>query len=195
MKQVRLFAVACTLLLAGVSTSSYAQSHRNKMGSGESNPVQLGSFIVNLGIGAGADYGGYYYNTAFGFKIAAEAGLFQAGPGVITLGGELGGSVSDGGYYGYDGYKSHTFVVAGRAAWHYGWNLGGLDTYGGVSAGPGFRHRAYVDGNGVSVTDNTVVFAPGIFVGASYFFTPGFGVNVEAGYDITSVQAGVVFKM
>lgn len=189
MKRLRLIQVLCTLALLGSVTVSNAQS---KSGPGDTNPVQVGSVVLNLGVGAGADYGNVNYNSAFGTKIAMEVGLWQAGPGVITLGGEVGASFSNGGYY--DHYKSHTIVVAGRSAWHYGWNLRGLDTYGGVSAGLGFRHRQYDDPNG-PYSNNDVVPALGIFVGASYFITPQFGFNAEAGYDITNIQIGIVFKL
>lgn len=189
MKRLRLIQVLCTLVLMGGVNLVYAQSRH---GGGGDNPVQVGSVVLNLGLGVGADYGNANYNSAFGTKIAAEVGLWQAGPGVVTLGGELGASVSDGGYY--DNYKAHTIVVAGRSAWHSGWNVGGLDTYGGVSAGVGFRHRQYYDGT-LTYTNNDVVPALGIFVGASYFITPNFGFNAEAGYDITNLQVGIVFKL
>ncbi|HTD39932.1 MAG TPA: hypothetical protein VK671_04870, partial [Mucilaginibacter sp.] len=82
---------------------------------------------------------------------------------------------------------------AARAAWHYGWLVRGLDTYGGVSAGLGFHHYEYDNPNFYS--HDSVISVPGIFVGASYFVTPTFGFNAEAGRDITNVQIGVVFKL
>ena len=155
------------------------------------SPVKKGSVIFNVGVGIGTDYKSSYYNSAFGTKAAIEAGLWQAGPGVITLGGEVGASLSDGGYY--DNYKTNTVVVAGRSAWHHGWNVKGLDTYAGLSAGVGFHNYRY-NKNG-KVNENEVIPVFGGFVGASYFVTPGFGFNVEAGYDITQIQAGIVLKI
>ncbi len=183
------------LVVLGISASSmtFAQSHRSSHGGGNGpvTPVQLGDVILNLGVGVGADYKGDDYNTGFGTKIAIEKAMWQAGPGVITIGGELGGSWSSGGYNGYDNYHSSTIVAAARAAWHYGWQVPGLDTYGGVSAGLGFHHLKY-DPN---YSHSSVIPAPGAFLGASYFVTPNFGFNAEAGYDITSVQIGLVFKL
>lgn len=178
-----------TAFLATAASVSFAQSHSD----GPTTPVKVGSVILNVGLGVGANYDNSYYNSAFGTKAAIEFGLWQAGPGVVTLGGEIGGSTSNGGYY-YDDYKSHTLVVAARSAWHYGWQVRGLDTYGGVSAGLGFRHEEYDAPNGGTYSHNDVVGAPGIFVGASYFVTPTFGFNAEAGYDITNIQVGVIFK-
>ena len=91
------------------------------------------------------------------------------------------------------GVGTGTDYRGGRSAWHYGWKVSGLDTYAGLSAGAGFHHYDYNNGSRYENDDVIPVF--GGFVGASYFFTPSFGVNVEAGYDITSLQAGVVFKL
>jgi hypothetical protein len=156
-------------------------------------PMEIGSIFLNMGVGVGADYKGESYGTAFGFKASAEYGLWQAGPGVITLGPEIGGSFSTNTTNGYSS-KSNTFVTAGRAAWHYGWEVPGLDTYGGFSAGLGFHRYTYNDINNNS-SDNTVIPAFGVFAGASYFITPTFGFNAEFGYDITNFQVGVVFKL
>jgi hypothetical protein len=154
-------------------------------------PMKVGSTTLSLGIGVGAEYDGRYYTNPFGTKLAVEWGLWQAGPGVITLGGEVGGSFSSASDYdGHHDYKARTIVTAVRSAWHYGWKVKGLDTYGGLSAGLGFEHYGYPDGY-----NNNVIPVFGGFVGASYFFTPGFGVNAEAGYDITQFQVGVIFKL
>ncbi len=178
------------LLLAvlGNTSLSFAQHGR---ANGPVTPVRIGSIILNLGAGPGVDYKGDSYGTPLGLKAAVEWGLWQAGPGVITLGGEIGNSFSSGGYY--TDYHSHTIVAAVRSAWHYGWQVGGLDTYGGISAGIGFHHYQYTRDVNYSYSD--VIPVPGIFIGASYFVTPSFGFNAEAGSDITQFQVGVVFKL
>jgi hypothetical protein len=171
------------------SQKAFSQS---KGGSGSSSPMQVGSVLLNVGIGIGADYKGESYGTAFGFKVAAEFGLWEAGPGVISLGPELGGSFSSGAYGVYSGnYNANTFVVAGRGAWHCGWDVPNLDTYAGVSAGIGFHHYSYYGYDG----SNQVIPAFGGFIGGSYFIKPNFGFNAEAGFDITNFQVGVVFKL
>jgi hypothetical protein len=194
MIQPMIIRIACLVLCIGSATASFAQHGR---ANGPTTPVEVGSVIVNGGIGIGSGYEGDYYNSPFGIKGAVEWGLWQAGPGVITLGGEVGGSFSNGGYngpygYNYDNYHSSTVVFAARAAWHYGWQVPGLDTYGGVSAGLGFHHYSYDNPN---YSHSKVIPVPGIFVGASYFVTPTFGFNAEAGHDITDIQFGVVFKL
>lgn len=154
-------------------------------------PVKKGSVTFSAGVGVGNEYNSNYYNSAIGTKAVIEAGLWQAGLGTITLGGQLGGSFSSGGRL--DSYKARTLIVAGRSAWHHGWNVKGLDTYAGLSAGAGFNQYSYNDGG--TIKQNEVVPVFGGFIGASYFITPSFGVNLEAGYDITQIQAGVILKI
>jgi len=186
-KQLRptIFLAILTLLVPFFSNAQY------KGGTNSTSPVQVGSVILNLGIGAGVDYQGDYYYQPFGTKVAMEWGLWKAGPGTITLGPELGGSFSTGGYY--DNYSVRTIVVAGRSAWHYGWKVRGLDTYGGLSLGMGFIHEEYV--TDVEYVSNRTIVVPGAFVGASYFLSRNFGLNAEAGFDITNVQFGIIFKL
>lgn len=181
-KQTKLTAILIGAAL-GVASAGFSQS--------PVSPVEKGSVTFNVGVGIGTEYQNSYYNSAFGTKAAIEAGLWQAGPGVITLGGEVGTSFSNGGYY--NDYKTSTVIVAGRSAWHNGWNVKGLDTYAGLSAGAGFHNYRY-NKNG-KVNENEVIPVFGGFVGASYFVTPTFGFNVEAGYDITQVQAGIILKI
>ncbi|MEO6313570.1 MAG: outer membrane beta-barrel protein [Chitinophagaceae bacterium] len=155
---------------------------------------EVGTTTLNIGIGLGRNpYGGggpgFSYGTGFGVKAAIERGMWQIGPGVLSLGLETGGSFSNANYAS-DKYHRNILIIAARSAYHFGWNVPKLDTYGGVSAGPGFRSEGY-SGNKV----HDVVFAPGIFVGASYYFSPNIGVNVEAGYDITQIQGGIIFKL
>ena len=154
-------------------------------------PVKKGSVTFSAGVGIGNEYSSDYYNSAFGTKAVIEAGLWNAGPGVITLGGEVGASFSNGGVY--DNYKTNTVVVAGRSAWHYGWKVRGLDTYAGLSAGVGFHNYKYNKNGYVKESEVIPVFAG--FVGASYFVTPNFGFNVEVGNDITRLQGGIIFKL
>ena len=177
------------VLCTGIAGSSYGQSRRG--GSGPVTPVRVGSVTFNLGVGAGGQYK-RAYNSNFGTKAALEFGLWQAGPGVITLGGEIGASFSNKGNGPYDDYKSRTVIAAVRSAWHYGWKVRGLDTYGGLSTGLGFHHYTYKNFDG---DENEVFPVVGAFLGASYFVSPQFGFNAEVGDDITNFQVGVVFKI
>jgi hypothetical protein len=187
MKKQNYLAAIILIFILGSTTVSNAQMKNNV------TPFRQGSVTVNLGVGVSNDYNSFRNsNSAFGTKAALEFGIWKAGPGVISLGAELGGSFSNGGYY--NDFRSRTIVVAGRSAWHYGWKVSGLDTYGGISAGAGFRHYDYNKGPDY-INNDDVIPVFGGFIGATYFFAPSFGVNIEAGYDITSLQAGVIFKL
>ena len=184
-KQIILSAI---LFTASLTYTGIVAAQSNK---GTISPVQKGTVLVNAGVGLGNEYSNNYYNTAYGTKAAIEVGMWQAGPGVITLGVEAGASFSNGGIY--DNYKTNTVVVAGRSAWHYGWKVRNLDTYAGLSAGAGFQNYTYYKNENISQSEVVPVF--GGFIGASYFITPSFGFNVEAGADITRIQAGIVLKL
>ncbi|HRI25497.1 MAG TPA: hypothetical protein PLZ45_12535 [Ferruginibacter sp.] len=171
----------------GVLFTSAASAQKR----GDGSTFEKGSITFNAGVGAGTEYKSDYYNSALGTKGSLEFGLWQAGPGVISLGVEAGTSFSNGGYY--NDYKTSTVVVAGRSAWHHGWNVRNLDTYAGLSAGVGFHQYRYSNNGKVKQDEIIPVF--GGFVGASYFITPSFGLNIEAGYDITQVQGGIIIKL
>jgi hypothetical protein len=188
MRKIQLAAMASLVLCLLISGIVKAQS-RSEMS--PISPVKKGSVVFNLGIGAGIDYRGDYSHSPFGVKGAIEWGLWQAGPGVVTLGAEVGGSFSNGGYY--TDYRSHTIIFAARSAWHYGWKVRGLDTYGGISTGLGFHHYDYK--NDINYSYSEVFPVIGVFAGATYFVTPRFGFNAEAGYDITDLQLGVIFRL
>ncbi len=171
-----------------------------KRGGGNGNTFDVGTMTVNIGVGLGRNsYGGYGYygsgyygyGTAIGLKAAAERGMWQLGPGVLSLGFEIGGSFSSA---SYAGYKSNIVIAAVRSAYHFSWGVDKLDTYAGVSVGPGFRTYNYTDLSDSRYTHHDVVASPGIFIGGVYYFSPNIGVNVEAGYDITELQGGVIFK-
>jgi hypothetical protein len=177
------------ILIISFFLNQQAFSQKSNGGKGETTPMQVGNLFLNMGIGPGAGYHNPTYGTPFGFKISGEYGVWQAGPGVVTLGGEFGGTFSGKNNNG-NNYNSSTFIIAARSAWHYGWDVPGLDTYGGFSAGFGFNHYSYPESD-----NHSLIPAFGIFAGASYFITPTFGFNSEFGYDITSFQIGVVFKL
>lgn len=184
--------IAGTLAMVFTGSSLFAQKTESSF--------EEGTTTVNIGIGVGrGSYGGYGtfgssyygYGNGLGLKAAVERGMWQLGPGVLSLGAELGGSFTSA---RLSGYKSNIVVAAVRSAYHFGWGVDNLDTYAGLSVGPGFRSYNYYDGVDIK-TKHDVVVTPGAFVGGTYYFSPNIGVNVEAGYDITLIQGGIIFKL
>lgn len=176
------------LLLIGLiaMSASFAQSHKTDPWF----PLQVGSASLNFGMGAGVNYRNYFTDRIYGVKMALEFAVWRAGPGVISLGGETGLSLSDGIIGGF------AFLAAARSAWHCGWHVPGLDTYGGFSVGAGFLHSDnkvyYLEGNNY---DDQLIPVFGAFAGASYFISPHFGFNAETGSDITHFQIGLIFRL
>ena len=121
-----------------------------------------------------------------------EYGIWKAGPGIISLGAQAGGAFSTGG--NFSDFKSRTVVIAARSAWHYGWKVSNLDTYGGLSTGVGFHQYDYKKGQ-QKINENETLPLFAVFFGASYFLTPKLGVNIEVGNDINILQGGFVFKL
>ncbi len=193
MKNNLFISVVFSLILLFGSLATNAQY---RGGQAPVSPMGIGTTLINVGVGLGATYRDDINHTSFGTKIAGERGIWQAGPGVIALGGELGGSFASGDYYNnFDNARVSTFILAARASWHYGWDVPGLDTYGGFSLGAAFHHYHYERENESDYNHNESFPVFGAYVGASYFLTPMFGFNAEAGYDITNFQVGVVFKL
>lgn len=191
MKKLNLI-LAGTLAMVLTSGSLFAQKSEGSF--------EEGTTTVNIGIGVGrgsfgsyGTYGSAYYGygSGLGLKAALERGMWQLGPGVLSLGAELGGSFTSA---RLSGYKSNIVVAAVRSAYHFGWGVDNLDTYAGLSVGPGFRSYNYYDGVDIK-TKHDVIVTPGAFVGGTYYFSPNIGVNVEAGYDITVIQGGIIFKL
>jgi hypothetical protein len=187
MKKTKLLRIASSLLLCGCVTTSDAQigSHLSI------NPIQVGSIYVNAGVGLGVPYKGNV-GTPFGVKASINWGVVQLGSGVITLGLSAGGSFSHGSTEGVP-QSSNSVVILARGAWHYGWDVPGLDFYGGLSSGLAIHRFHY--GAPLDRTSNSADLLPGIFVGASYFVIPAFGFNAELGDDITILQIGILVKI
>jgi hypothetical protein len=160
---------------------------------GKLDPVRLGTWIVNAGVGPGARYFGNGSGLGTAVKGSFETGMWDLGPGVITLGGEATFSFFSH-HYGEGWNESWANVILGaRAAWHYGWNVEGLDTYGGLPAGIGFCAH-FLDDHPGSAGSTPVYPYFGIFFGASYFFNNTFGINGEVGYNSTHANIGLVYK-
>ena len=195
-KNLSVFILA--ICLPWMSTSSFA-------GNGPVDPMKKGTWTLNVGFGPGTNWHGSYGSGFIPAGVVSfETGLWDPGPGVITLGGEFGGKFftykgTDSRYGPNTSYTYHyaDLVFAVRAAYHIGWNVPGLDTYGGVAAGPRFTLFTYelppsYTGD-VKNKPATVGFGGGPFVGASYYFTDFMGVYGEFGFNITYAQVGLVF--
>ncbi|MCL2098251.1 MAG: hypothetical protein FWH23_05775 [Bacteroidales bacterium] len=173
----KIFTVCCVVcLLLGSSFPARAQD-------APTDPIEVGTWMVNADIGLGGHiYGGSRMLYGFGFKIAAQKGLWQAGPGVISLGAEAGMGLAS-----YEGMNFSRLNVALRSNFHYGWEVPGLDTYGGISMGLGFATHSNQLGNNVFLYGD-------LHVGVSYFFLENFAVNAEIGVGSMQFMIGFAYR-
>lgn len=174
---------------------------------GPTDPVDKGAITINFGFGPATNWQGAYGRGFIpAFQTAVEVGMWKVGPGVITIGGEVGFDFFK--YKGTDSrygpgttytYNYMDLIIAARSAYHYGWNVPGLDTYAGVAAGPRFVFFTYslppTWTGGVINSPATVGYGGGAFAGASYYFNDVIGVNAEVGFNVTYAQIGMVFKV
>ena len=161
---------------------------------GSLDPVRLGTWVVNAGVGPGTNYFGNGAGFGPALKASFETGMWDLGPGVVTLGGEATFSFFTHRYG--DGWHESwvNFIFGARGAYHYGWDVEGLDTYGGIPLGIGFCIYNWDDHFDYSGSTPVYPYA-GVFFGASYFFTKTFGINGEVGYNSTYANIGVIYKI
>lgn len=165
-----------------------------KAQNGPMNPMKEDAWQLNAGFGAGTPFFGNGSGFGPAAKFSFEKGMWKVGPGVITLGAEVTFS------YFWHTYQNSwhenwfNFIAGARGAYHYGWDVKGLDTYAGVPLGFGLCMNSHDASEGYH---SPTPFYPyfGIFFGASYFFTPELGVYGEFGYNSTYGNIGLVFKL
>src|SRR3984885_284402 len=168
--------------------------------SAQSNKYTVGTNAILGGFGLGSDLasGGFTYGSQSpALSLQYERGLWEAGPGVISLGLYVGNKsyTYDYGYLGNPyNYKLSYTTVGVRGAYHFtGLDVDNLDLYGGAmlayEAGsftdnePGYTGAAY--GSKVDL---------GIYVGGRYYFSSHVGVFAELGYSVAILNLGLVVK-
>ena len=166
----------------------------NVKAAGPLDPIKLGTWSLSFGVGPGT----HPFGNGIGFgpaeKVAFETALWDMGPGVITLGGEAAFSFFTN-RFGDDWKESWSnFMFGARGAYHYGWDVEGLDTYAGLPLGIGFSVNVYDDRPGNHGYTPVYPYL-GVFFGASYFFNKSIGINGEVGYNSTYANIGVIIKL
>lgn len=189
--KVKSLLVAATLAVATFGANAQAKFIAGDMG-----------LNVNLGIGNfddndfDLDWDGWSASTT---QVSAGASFEY-----IILDGLLKGKASVGaGAQGGFGFGHETIWdvkynytrlrVATRGVFHYA-ALDMLDTYGGITIGADMNKVTGKYEN-IKETEKHTSFVVAPFVGARYFFSDGFGVNVELAYDdFAYMGAGLTLK-
>lgn len=161
-------------------------------------PFTKESSDLNLGIGLGSTLGGdatippitASYEVAFPWKTNE----FTEN---ISLGGYAGFAKTE--YDWYWGTWSYTHIIIGaRGSYHF-YNEGDIDAYGGLMIGYNILTSSWESKTGYDDYLHSSADAGGItysgYVGARYFFSPGFGAYAELGYGIAYLSVGVTLKL
>lgn len=166
---------------------------------------QLGDNVISVAAGFGTSYGAFTYGKQTpAFSLQYERGLWQAGPGVISLGGYLGykSYQYSGSYFGFTYNEKWNYTIFGvRGAWHLqefdGTELQKWDLYGGAMLGYFNLNYTYTD-NDPNVDYNDINYSNSVglsgFLGARYFFTPKLAAQGEIGYGISYLNLGLAYK-
>jgi hypothetical protein len=162
-----------------------------------------GTNVVSAGIGLGSSVLSYSgASQSPGLSVQYERGIWELGPGVISLGG----------YAGYKGYsysgsfsnysyseKWHYTVIGVRSAYHYnGLDVKNLDVYGGVMLSYNLLSYSVSDNTGVGHYTGTGSYGStagfSIYVGGRYYFTDNLAALAELGYGVSFLNLGIALK-
>src|SRR5664279_765547 len=133
-----------------------------------SDVYATGTNVVSAGIGLGSSIAGYSYGSQSpAISLQYERGIWQAGPGVISLGAYLGFKT-----YKYNGagysYKWSYTIIGVRGAYHLTQiKVKNLDLYGGVMLAYNNLHFTDSQGNSAVSYGSTTGFS--IFLGGRYY--------------------------
>jgi hypothetical protein len=177
------------VIITGFSIQSYS-------GNGPVDPAGKGNGILGFGFGPGIPfYGGSGFGPAM--LVHYDHSIWQAGPGTISLGGQIGTSFFWHNYSHKNVQYKYSWTNMGfvfRGAYHYGWKVPGLDTYAGFGAGT-LISMYNDDGYDSGKKPTHAGFLPTCFFGGSYFFNDLVGVNAELGYNFSFASIGLNFRI
>jgi hypothetical protein len=190
MKKTIFMTIAALVLLAHAAHSQ------------DSKAYKVGDNVISAGIGLGSSIGSFTYGTQTpGFSAQYERGLWEAGPGVISLGGYVGIKSFSYDYADYgENYQSkwNYTIVGVRGAYHYtGFNVDKLDVYGGLMLS--YDALSFTDNdasNGQSYGGTATGSSVGLtaFIGGRYYFAGNLAAFAELGYGVSYLNLGLAYK-
>lgn len=161
---------------------------------------EAGTNVISAGFGLGSSLAnGYTYGSqGIGLSANYERGIWEAGPGVISLGGYLGfktfsyNQIYAGTLYSY---KWNYTIIGARGAYHFtGLNVENLDVYAGLLLSyDNLSFSSNFDIPGYNGSYNSgIALTP--FAGARYYFANNLGVYGELGYGVSILSLGLSYK-
>ena len=168
---------------------------------------QKGDNVLGLGIGLGNTYQVSGTSTRIPpMQIYYEVGVTdQLGVGgfvgYTSIGRKMVYKDGSGDSYTYQ-YNYNYTLIGLRGAYHFGYLLGTVDNfdlYGGLSLGYAILNTKLTTSDGAPEIEDSKStsegFHLGVYAGMRYYFDDSFGVFGEIGYNISVIQAGIVFKL
>ena len=189
-----------TAVLFLIPLQNYAQAFEKG-----ANYITLGFGLDPYGKAPRYEEGNGYKNTSFGpIILAYEHGITEKlGIGRIGLGGAVAQSFYTNksyhkkNYYEYRSNRART-TIAFRAAYHFDFGVDKLDVYVGIGGALHIITDTYSTDNPFDPTygykRKSISGGPSVYGGVRFLFTNHFGMYVEAGYDISALNGGFVFK-
>jgi hypothetical protein len=161
--------------------------------------MRKGELLINAGLGFGyvnASADNYYYNRT-GLPVGITGNVEYAIFDEISIGGYLAFTHGNYDYYYVNGNRRakagyNAFDIGARGSFHFGKLMRlrekKFDPYAGALLGISNRSGDVGD------YDHTWV-RPGIFAGARWYFSPGFGAYAEVGYAVHPFTLGLTFRL
>jgi hypothetical protein len=186
MKKSVLFSIVMFLVSVISTVSVKAQTY------------EVGTNVISGGLGLGSSIaGGFTYGSQSpGISLQYERGIWEAGPGVISLGGYLGFK-----RYSYNYNNGNTAysqkwnytIVGARGAYHFtGIEVENLDVYAGLMLG--FDNLSYSSSGAGIPGSYSSDLGLSVFGGARYFFAGDLGAFAEVGYGVSFLSIGLSYK-
>ena len=166
--------------------------------------IEKGDIVVTAGVGLGNTVYAGYDDALIPINIEGEYGVAEDVfdvPGLsLGVGPAISYTQAKTTYTWFDdvyGYKYSSIIVGAKGYFHYNlFNVDKLDTYAAVTLGWNIATaKRWGDWGSINTA---AASAGGLFygfaVGARYWFTDFVGANLEAGYGLSYLKAGVTFK-
>jgi len=182
MKKSVLFSIAIVTISVFSAVSARAQA------------FAVGTNVISAGIGLGSSIAGYGYCTQSpGFNVNYDRGFWEAGPGVVSLGGYIG--IKDYNYTGVGYSEKWNYTVIGvRGAWHFtGLDIDNLDLYGGLMLADYILSYSSEGTTGLPGNYGSTV-GVSVYAGAKYYFAGNLGAYGELGFGANILSLGLSYK-
>lgn len=180
------FYVLIVALIIGATASVSAMDFKSYP-----DAFKKGSLALNAGIGLGTPYA-YGTGGIPPLSVSVDYALPIADL-PLSFGALFGFSTSSYRYSGY-GWDFTNICIGVRGAYHFDFDVKGLDTYAGIMIGYNIVTTTEI-GTPTGYAPSASALAWGGYIGARYFFIPNVGAFAELGYSFSYATLGVTVKI